>query len=116
LVQQFYLSIGCLLFLIVGRHDVNIDEFLGWLSGGPLTEKIEPRLLHGGSEMRRWCLGIGNSALIQIIIISLFRLSDNATSDEITAVDILWYDCTTTGTYEPTMACVVTPPADKALG
>ena len=41
MVQQFYLSIGCLLFLIVGRHDVNIDEFLGWQSRGPLMEKIE---------------------------------------------------------------------------
>ena len=41
MVQRFYLSIGCLLFLIVGRHD-NIDEFLGWQSEVLLTEKIEP--------------------------------------------------------------------------
>lgn len=42
MVQRFYLSIGCLLlFLIVGRHDVNIDVFLGWQSESPLTEEIQ---------------------------------------------------------------------------
>ena len=42
MLQQFYLSIGSTLpDRQRGRRDVEVDGFLGWQSGGPLTPKIE---------------------------------------------------------------------------
>lgn len=80
MVLQFYLSMGCLLFLIVGRHDVKrsinfLYDRVEVLDG----KKIE---LVDSMEVQRRdrprCLGIGNSTQVQIIIL-LYHTLDSAT-------------------------------------